>query len=94
MILHCWYHSHFISSQYFIYLYLIFQSEKLQESKAREIGDGAQSQVLREKLQELEREIERFREENTALAKLRKDREDVSYLPLKLSRHFTIETSP
>uniref|UniRef100_A0A8C5KUR7 Centromere protein J n=1 Tax=Jaculus jaculus TaxID=51337 RepID=A0A8C5KUR7_JACJA len=38
-------------------------------------GDSAPSQVLREKVIELEREIEKFKAENTFLAKLRIDRE-------------------
>nr|XP_028582097.1 centromere protein J isoform X1 [Podarcis muralis]XP_028582098.1 centromere protein J isoform X1 [Podarcis muralis]XP_028582099.1 centromere protein J isoform X1 [Podarcis muralis] len=38
-------------------------------------GDTARSQLLREKLVELEVEIERFREENASLTKLREERE-------------------
>ena len=38
--------------------------------------DGAQSKVLRDKLAQLETEIERFRTENASLTKLRKERED------------------
>ena len=40
-------------------------------------GEGVQSKVLRDKLLELEREIEKFRNENTHLAKLRAEREEV-----------------
>ena len=39
------------------------------------IGDNARSQVLREKVTELETEIEKFKAENTSLAKLRIERE-------------------
>lgn len=39
------------------------------------IGDSARSQVLREKVIELETEIEKFKAENTSLAKLRIERE-------------------
>ncbi|XP_033002165.1 centromere protein J isoform X2 [Lacerta agilis] len=39
-------------------------------------GDTARSQLLREKLVELEVEIERFREENASLTKLREEREN------------------
>ena len=39
------------------------------------IGDSARSQVLREKVIELETEIEKFKAENSSLAKLRIERE-------------------
>lgn len=39
------------------------------------IGDSTRSQVLREKVIELETEIEKFKAENTSLAKLRFERE-------------------
>ncbi|XP_006879614.1 PREDICTED: centromere protein J [Elephantulus edwardii] len=39
-------------------------------------GDSARSQVLREKVIELEKEIEKFKDENTSLAKLRIEREN------------------
>lgn len=39
------------------------------------IGDNVRSQVLREKVIELETEIEKFKAENTSLAKLRIERE-------------------
>lgn len=39
------------------------------------IGDSVRSQVLREKVIELESEIEKFKAENTSLAKLRIERE-------------------
>ena len=42
------------------------------------LGDGIQSKALRDKLVELEREIERFRKENASLEALRKEREEVS----------------
>lgn len=53
------------------------QEQKLAAAKTTEIGDGVQSKVLREKLAELEREIEKFRGENATLTKLRKEREEV-----------------
>lgn len=37
--------------------------------------DTARSQLLREKIVELELEIERFKEENASLTKLREERE-------------------
>ncbi|XP_072043257.1 centrosomal P4.1-associated protein-like [Amphiura filiformis] len=51
------------------------QEETLQKTKERPIGDGVQSKLLRDKLAELEDEIERFRKENAMLAKLREERE-------------------
>lgn len=39
------------------------------------IDDSARSQILREKVIELETEIEKFKAENTSLAKLRIERE-------------------
>jgi len=44
-------------------------------STAAPVVDPAQSTILREKLNELEQEIERFRTENSTLSRLRKDRE-------------------
>ena len=43
-----------------------------------ELGEGVQSQALRDKLAQLETEIERFRTENMTLVKLRQEREEVS----------------
>lgn len=45
-----------------------------------------QSKVLREKLAELEKEIEKFRSENVNLDKLRKEREEVITFNKKLRR--------
>ena len=53
------------------------QEESLQKAAERPIGDGVQSKLLRDKLAELENEIERFRKENAMLAKLRDEREKV-----------------
>lgn len=39
--------------------------------------DGVQSKALRDKLAELETEIEKFRRENSSLSQLRKEREEV-----------------
>ncbi|XP_077630860.1 centrosomal P4.1-associated protein isoform X2 [Crocuta crocuta] len=48
---------------------------KLNPSQDQPPGDSARSQVLREKVIELETEIEKFKAENTSLAKLRVERE-------------------
>ncbi|XP_006832039.1 PREDICTED: centromere protein J-like [Chrysochloris asiatica] len=48
---------------------------KLNISEDQLPGDSARSQVLREKVIELETEIEKFKDENTSLAKLRIERE-------------------
>ncbi|XP_038618107.1 centromere protein J-like [Tachyglossus aculeatus] len=48
---------------------------KLDIEQERRGGDGVQSQVLREKVFELETEIERFKAENACLARLRHERE-------------------
>ncbi|XP_045423669.1 centromere protein J isoform X2 [Lemur catta] len=48
---------------------------KLNISQDQPPGDSARSQVLREKVTELETEIEKFKAENTSLAKLRIERE-------------------
>uniref|UniRef100_H0XC11 Centrosomal P4.1-associated protein n=1 Tax=Otolemur garnettii TaxID=30611 RepID=H0XC11_OTOGA len=48
---------------------------KLNISQDQSPGDSARSQVLREKVIELETEIEKFKAENTSLAKLRIERE-------------------
>ncbi|XP_057563658.1 centromere protein J isoform X2 [Hippopotamus amphibius kiboko] len=48
---------------------------KLNMSQDQPPGDSARSQVLREKVIELETEIEKFKAENTSLAKLRVERE-------------------
>ncbi|XP_078680786.1 uncharacterized protein LOC144915873 [Branchiostoma floridae x Branchiostoma belcheri] len=50
--------------------------QKLHTAAEKSVGEGFQSKVLRDKLAQLETEIERFRQENTALAKLRADREE------------------
>ncbi|MEJ1280338.1 centromere protein J [Cricetulus griseus] len=48
---------------------------KLNMSQDQPPGDSVRSQVLREKVVELESEIEKFKAENTSLAKLRTERE-------------------
>ena len=53
------------------------QENSLAAPKQVEVGGGVQAKLLRDKLLELEREIERFRAENAALEKLRKEREQV-----------------
>ena len=50
---------------------------KIQTASQASVGDGIQSKALRDKLIELEREIEKFRNENSYLAKLRAEREEV-----------------
>lgn len=54
----------------------LLQERKVAPTQA--VADGVQSKALRDKLAELETEIERFRRENSSLAKLRKEREEVS----------------
>ena len=49
----------------------------MQMASSASVGDGIQSKVLREKLAELEAEIEKFRTENATLEKLRREREEV-----------------
>lgn len=51
---------------------------KIQAASKANVGDGIQSKALRDKLIELEREIEKFRNENSHLAKLRTQREEVT----------------
>ena len=53
------------------------QQEQLQQAQRTELGDGAQTKLLKQRLADLQREIERFRHENVLLEKLRKEREDV-----------------
>ena len=47
------------------------------EEKTEESVDAIQSMAVREKLKELETEIDKFRTENAALAKMRSEREEV-----------------
>lgn len=47
------------------------------QAQEEEPVDTVQSAAVREKLKELEAEIEKFRTENAALAKIRKEREEV-----------------
>ncbi|XP_025091512.1 centromere protein J-like isoform X1 [Pomacea canaliculata] len=54
----------------------IQQQQRFQLASNSAMGDGVQSKVLRDKLAELEAEIERFRNENAALEKLRREREE------------------
>ena len=49
----------------------------MEQPQKADIGDGVQAKMLRDKLAEMEREIERFRQENATLEKLRKEREEV-----------------
>ncbi|XP_072467760.1 centrosomal P4.1-associated protein isoform X1 [Notamacropus eugenii] len=48
---------------------------ELNKSQEQPLGDSVRSQILREKVVELETEIERFKAENASLAKLRNERE-------------------
>jgi len=50
------------------------QTEK---EKKEESADTVQSMAVREKLKELETEIDKFRTENAALTKMRTEREEV-----------------
>lgn len=49
------------------------------KEKKEESVDTIQSMAVREKLKELETEIDKFRTENAALAKMRTEREEVRY---------------
>ncbi|XP_064619476.1 centromere protein J-like isoform X2 [Lineus longissimus] len=49
---------------------------KLQAARQPEVAEGAVSKALRDKLLEIEREIERFRTENAAVAKIKVEREE------------------
>lgn len=60
--------------------------EKLDSVKKKPLGEGAQARLLKEKLAELEKEIDTFRVENADLDRLRRERQLVS----KLYRHFSI----
>ncbi|XP_067650428.1 centromere protein J-like isoform X2 [Haliotis asinina] len=53
------------------------EQQKLQAAGKATLGDGVQSKILRDKLSELDKEIEKFRNENAGLEKLRKDREEL-----------------
>ncbi|XP_041348102.1 centromere protein J-like [Gigantopelta aegis] len=50
--------------------------DKLQSATNAGLGEGLQSKILRDKLIELEKEIEKFRDENAALDKLHREREE------------------
>lgn len=52
------------------------QVQKIQSLAQCDVGDGIQSKILRDKLMELSREIEKFRNENKHLATLRAEREE------------------
>lgn len=57
---------------------IVYFSQRLLRQLAPDcplIGNTVPSQILKEKLIELEMEIERFRAENTTLTKLREERE-------------------
>ena len=56
--------------------------EKVKLVSQSSAGEGAQSKLLRDKLVELEREIEKFRNENSHLAQLRTDREEVKIIDI------------
>jgi hypothetical protein len=58
---------------------ILFQQNqvKLQAAKKPQVAEGAVSKALRDKLLEIEREIERFRTENAAVAKIKVEREQV-----------------
>ena len=47
------------------------------EEKKEEVSDAVQSIAVRQKLKELESEIDKFRTENAVLAKMRTEREEV-----------------
>lgn len=61
-----------------VFIASVFAAEGLLSSSifmAYFVGDSVRSQVLREKVIELEMEIEKFKAENTSLGKLRIERE-------------------
>ncbi|XP_004715464.1 centromere protein J [Echinops telfairi] len=66
---------------------------KLNIKQDRQPGDSARSQVLREKVNELEKEIEKFKYENTSLAKLRIERESALEKLRSLLAHGSIIAS-
>ncbi|XP_046363651.2 centromere protein J-like isoform X1 [Haliotis rufescens] len=53
------------------------EQQKLQAVAKATLGDGVQSKILRDKLTEMDKEIEKFRNENAGLEKLRRDREEL-----------------
>ena len=56
-------------------------AEKFEAAKqAGAANDGVSSKLIRDKLMQLENEIEKFKSENAALNKLRKEREEVKYI--------------
>ena len=57
----------------------ISQGQIANDKKKEESVDTIQSMAVREKLKELETEIDKFRTENAALAKMRTEREEVRY---------------
>ena len=61
----------------FIFVWQIVQQQQFEVTKQTVVSEGVQSKALRDKLMELETEIEKFRSENAALTKLRKEREEV-----------------
>ena len=53
-------------------------AEKFEAAKqAGSSSDGVQSKLIRDKLMQLENEIDKFKSENAALNRLRKEREEV-----------------
>jgi hypothetical protein len=53
------------------------QEQQLTNARHAVLGEGIQSTALRDKLAELEKEIDRFRKENASLESLRREREEV-----------------
>ncbi len=60
------------------------QQKKIEVAKQNNVTEGIQSKQLRDKLMELETEIEKFRSENAALTKLRTEREEVRFYKSRL----------
>ena len=69
---------HLLFSQCWDLAILLWQQEQLEQVQRSSLGDGAQTKLLKQRLAELQKEIERFRHENVMLEKLRKEREEVS----------------
>ena len=70
-----------LNSENVIFSFFCSQKQQsLQEASSQPVNAsvGIQSGILREKLKELDVEIEKFRSENSNLEKLRREREEVS----------------
>ena len=71
--------------RFHLFSYQEQQEKVLQSLSERPAAEGTQARLLRDKLNQLENEIEKFRKENLLLAKLREEREKVTFLKPKYS---------